>query len=126
MRKYSEGSRVNTGFPGFAFALFLLIPVSCSKSIPVHGIEAQPVTHVIEIKKFQFRPPTLVVRSGDIVRWENKDIVPHQISEVTLKKWSSRDLSPGDSFTLQVEDTTSYICKLHPAMHGKIIVQDRK
>ena len=123
MENYSRVMRANPGFPGFALALCVLFLVSCSKSIPAPDVQTQPMIHVIEIDKFQFRPQTLVVREGDFVRWENKDIVPHQIAEGTLKKWRSRELLLNDSFTRQVKDSTSYVCKLHPSMQAKIIVR---
>ena len=112
-------ARTNLGKPGFV--LCLLFVLSCSQPVPAPEDQRQPVTHVIEIKGFKFKPQTLVVRSGDFVRWENKDIVPHQIAEETLKKWRSEDLRPQDSFTLQIKDSTSYICKLHPIMQAEII-----
>lgn len=123
MGKFSRVFRTNPNYSGFVLALFLFFLGSCSHSLPVPDAQVQPVTHVIEIKKFQFRPQTLVVRAGDFVRWENKDIVPHQIAEGTLKKWKSQDLLPKDSFTLQIKHSTAYICKLHPTMQAKIVVR---
>jgi plastocyanin len=122
MNKISRAAGVNPRFSGFALALGLLCLTSCSKSIPASKTQTQPVTHVVEINKFKFMPQTLVVRSGDFVRWENKDIVSHQIAEETLRKWKSEDLRPRDSFTLKIEDSTSYICKLHPTMKANIKV----
>jgi plastocyanin len=122
MSKLSQVARSNFGKSGFGLALCLLFLLSCSKSIPAPDIQTKTIIHVIEIKKFQFSPQTLVVRSGDFVRWENKDIVPHQIAEKTLKKWSSQILLPKDSFTLQIKDSTSYICKLHPVMQAEFII----
>jgi plastocyanin len=124
MGKLSKDARVNPGFLGFALVLFFSL--SCSKSIPAAGIQTQPVTHVIEIEKFQFKPKTLRVRPGDYVRWKNKDIVPHQIAEGTLQKWRSKELLPNDSFTLQIKNSTSYVCKLHPTMEAKIIARKNK
>jgi plastocyanin len=126
MGKLSKVARVNPGFIGFALALCTIFSLSCSKPLPALRIKTQPITHVIEIKKFQFRPKILLVRSGDYVRWENKDIVPHQIVEGTLKKWRSKDLLPNDSFTLQIKTSTSYACILHPSMEAKIIAQKNK
>jgi plastocyanin len=110
----------------FTLVLCIFNLMSCSKIIPVQDNESQVKTHSIKIEKFQFQPKTVVVRKGDFVRWENKDIVPHQIAERTLKKWRSKDLLPNDSFTLKIEGTTSYICKLHPNMKAEIVVQNLK
>jgi len=115
--------RANPGFPGFALALCTVFLMSCSKKNPTPVVQTKPTIHVIEIDKFQFKPQTLVVHSGDFVRWENKDIVPHQIAEGSLKKWKSKDLLLNDSFTLQIKESTSYACKLHPSMQAKIITR---
>lgn len=123
MEKCSGVIRANPVKAGFALVLFILLLGSCSKSMPPPAVRTQPVTHVVEIKKFQFTPQKLMVRAGDFIRWENKDIVPHQIAEETLKKWKSGNLLPGDSFTLQVKDSTAYICKLHPTMQARIVVR---
>ena len=77
---------------------------------------------MIKIEKFRFIPEILEINEGDLVRWENKDIVPHLIAEKTLKKWRSKDLLPNAIFTLKINQATSYICKLHPGMKAQIIV----
>jgi plastocyanin len=122
MINLSRVAGANSYSPGFVLALGLMVLTSCLKTIPAPDARLQPVTHVVEIKKFKFQPNTLVVRAGDYVRWENKDIVPHQIAEETLKKWKSDHLQSRDSFILKIEDSTSYICKLHPTMRAEIRV----
>ena len=121
MKKPSKSAGVNTNLIRFTLAFGLLLLMSCSHSVPASDVPLKPVTHVVIIEKFKFKPQTLVVRPGDFVRWENRDIVPHQIAEGTLKKWKSEDLRPNDSFTLQIKHSTSYICKLHPIMQAEII-----
>jgi plastocyanin len=122
MSKLLTVVRVNPGLPGFTLAFCIFLLLSCAKSIPVPSVQTKPMVHAVEIKKFQFNPKTLTVRSGDSVRWINKDIVPHQVAEGTLKKWRSKDLLPNDSFILKIKSSTSYICKLHPTMKAKIVV----
>jgi plastocyanin len=122
MYKFLTVVRVNPGLPGFTLVFCMFLLLSCAKSITVPSVQTQPIVHVVEIKKFQFNPKTLTVRSGDTVRWVNKDIVPHQVAEGTLKKWRSKELLPNDSFTLKIKGSTSYICKLHPTMEAKIVV----
>jgi plastocyanin len=107
----------------YALVICFAFITSCAKADVSKSNLLQPITHVVEIKKFQFEPKTLVVRYGDFVRWENKDIVPHQVAEETLKKWRSKDLLPKDSFTLSIKNSISYICKLHPTMQAKIIMR---
>jgi plastocyanin len=108
---------------GFTLAICLFSIVSCSKYSSRSIDIFQPRTHVIKIAKFRFIPETLEINEGDLVRWENKDIVPHLIAEETLKKWRSKDLLPNATFTLKIIQATSYICKLHPSMKAEIIVR---
>ena len=67
-----------------------------------------------------------MVKPGDLVRWENKDLVPHLVVDITLKKWQSQNLLPNDSFTLKIKEPTSYICKHHPTMQAKLAPQNKK
>ena len=78
---------------------------------------------MIKIEKFKFIPEILEINKEDLVRWENKDIVPHLIADETLKKWRSKDLLPNEMFTLKINQGTSYICKLHPSMKAEIIIR---
>jgi|GEM_PF-5223710 len=108
---------------GFALLTIMTVLSSCTKLLPIQEKNNTAKVHVIEIKKFQFKPSNLMIRQGDIVRWENRDIVPHQIAEKTLKKWRSKNLSSNDAFSLKIQETVSYICKLHPTMRGKILIR---
>jgi len=67
-----------------------------------------------------------MVEPGDLVRWENKDLVPHLVADITLKKWQSQNLLPNDSFTLKIKKPTRYICKHHPTMQAKLVPQTKK
>jgi plastocyanin len=107
----------------FTLVLCIFFLMSCSKSIQISENEPKLRIHVVKIEKFKFLPKTIMVSKGDFVRWENQDIVPHQIAEGTLQKWRSRDLLTNDSFTLKIHDSTSYICKLHPTMQAEIVVR---
>jgi plastocyanin len=118
---FSKVARV-TPLTGFTLAICILSLVSCTKYNSRSPSIIQPRTHVIKIEKFRFIPEILEINEGDLVRWENKDIVPHLIAEKTLKKWRSKDLLPNAIFTLKINQATSYICKLHPGMKAEIIV----
>ena len=107
-------------FPALAFLIFAL--GACAPSSRVAGPPPTPQVHVVVIEKFKFVPATPSLRPGDRVRWENRDIVPHQIAESSLRKWKSPDMKPGESFLLEVKETASYLCVLHPTMEGRIEV----
>ncbi|WP_409070344.1 plastocyanin/azurin family copper-binding protein [Aliifodinibius sp. S!AR15-10] len=80
-------------------------------------------THIVEIKKMKFIPSEITVAPGDSVQWINRDIVAHNVTEEFSTDWKSPDLKIGESFTLQVNNTESYLCTLHPVMTGRIILK---
>ncbi len=104
--------------------LCALFFASCVNSIGKGNLERQPQVHEVEIKKFQFKPANLTIHSGDIVRWVNRDIVPHRVADSRRKKWESHDMKPKDSFDQPVFVSTLYICVLHPGMEANIVVQE--
>lgn len=86
----------------------------------------EQVVHTIEIKQMKFSPETLKVRKGDKVIWVNKDIVEHDVTELTRKEWASSKLATGASWSLIVAKSEDYYCNLHVVMRGKIIVEGDK
>lgn len=106
---------------GLALCPFFLL--ACSNTILKAELAEKPKIHVIKITKFKFEPKILNLKPGDYVRWENRDIVPHQIAEVTLKKWKSKNLLPNDSFILQIKSSADYICMLHPTMQARLVLK---
>jgi plastocyanin len=79
--------------------------------------------HRIIISGFEFVPKELTVSVGDKITWINNDIVPHNIAANTKQKSLSADFSSGETFSLIVKGSLSYICGLHPSMQGKLIVK---
>ncbi len=90
---------------------------SSTESIPVVK------QHQIIISGFEFLPKELTVSVGDKITWINKDIVPHNIAANSKGKALSPDFASGESFSLIVKDSLSYICGLHPLMQGKLTVK---
>ena len=80
--------------------------------------------HTVEIREFMFHPDTLRVAAGDTVVWTNRDVVPHT---TTSDVWDSGAVERGSSWVLvaAASDTISYVCTLHPAMTGTLIIEDR-
>ena len=102
----------------FIFASFLggtLIVSSQSSSLKTK--------HVIEIKKMKFIPSELVVHKGDTIVWINRDIFPHDVTELKNKIWSSSNLLQGKSWYKVITKSEDYYCSLHIVMKGKIIVK---
>jgi plastocyanin len=85
--------------------------------------QKEQVVHTIEIKDMKFIPETLNVHKGDKVIWVNKDIVEHDVTELTKKEWASSKLAKDASWSLVVTKSENYYCNLHVVMRGKIQVE---
>lgn len=70
----------------------------------------------------KFIPERLEVAVGDRVTWTNRDFLPHT---VTAKGIESGELAEGKTFTYvpKRRGEIAYICRLHPVMHGTIVVK---
>ncbi len=79
--------------------------------------------HIIEIKKMKFVPSKLLVYKGDTVVWINRDIFPHDVTELKNKVWSSSTLLHQKSWYKVITKSEDYYCSLHIVMKGKLIVK---
>lgn len=88
---------------------------------PAAGLASQ--SHVT-IANFQFQPTSLTVHAGDTVVWENKDIVPHSVTD-SRNAFDSGPIAPGSSWSLKTTaaGTYQYVCTLHPNMQATLIVK---
>ena len=78
----------------------------------------------IKIDNFTFGPTKLVVAKGTAVTWTNQDDIPHSIVLTGLGV-RSKALDTDKTFTYQFDKagTFAYMCGLHPAMHGTVVVK---
>jgi plastocyanin len=78
----------------------------------------------IKIDNFTFGPAKLVVAKGTAVTWTNQDDIPHSIVLTALGA-RSKALDTDKTFTYQFDKagTFAYMCGLHPAMHGTVVVK---
>jgi len=77
--------------------------------------------HQVDITGFEFVPKNLIVKTGDIVTWVNKDVVPHNVFNRANKKAISPDLATGESFSYTVATgSLAYFCNFHPSMVGNL------
>ena len=111
-----------------AFKVFFRITLltfflSCTSAGVTNSLALQSQEHIVEISGFGFKPRNLEVRSGDVVKWVNKDNRPHQLMSIVEPGWRSRILRSGDSFVQFIGKTVYYVCGLHSNMRGKIIVK---
>lgn len=100
------------------FLIFILC-IGFSQSILSQKLKTK---HIIEIKNMKFIPSELTVHKGDTVVWINRDIFPHDVTELKSKIWSSPTLSKGKSWYKVIAKNEDYYCSLHIVMKGKIIV----
>lgn len=96
---------------------------SVAKDIPAAATQEESNVHIVEIKQMKFVPAELRVKKGDEVRWINKDITNHDVTEQSAKAWASSPLTTGESWSMVATQTVDYYCDLHQVMKGKIIVE---
>lgn len=75
------------------------------------------------IKQNTFMPDSMTVKVGDTVTWVNQESYAHNVIGDN-GAFMSPKLATGEkySFTFTKAGTFTYICSIHPFMHGTIIV----
>ena len=78
----------------------------------------------VTIDNFTFSPATLTVAKGTTVTWTNQDDIPHSIILGGVGV-HSKALDTDGSFSYQFDKagTFTYVCGLHPHMHGEVVVR---
>lgn len=114
-------------------ATFVLIAAAASPSHasaeePANSTSTPPKVVTVVIREFKFEPATVSVHEGDTVEWKNNDIVPHTATAdegAQKPAFDSGNIHKGATwrFVARKKGTYNYICKLHPNMKGKLIVQ---
>lgn len=121
------------GLKSFAWVLCLVACIACSKEKPsedknttktefAEGQQESDV-HIIEIRQMKFQPAEIRVKKGDKIRWINRDITNHDVTEQSSRAWASSPLATGESWSMVATETVDYYCNLHQVMKGKIIVE---
>jgi plastocyanin len=85
----------------------------------------KPVTHTVTLDATSFRPATLTIAPGDIVVWDNKDMIPHTATSKTSGVFDSGAIASGKSWkhTFKTAGDFPYFCQFHPTMKGSIVVK---
>ncbi|MBV9310358.1 MAG: cupredoxin family copper-binding protein [Solirubrobacterales bacterium] len=85
----------------------------------INGAGDPPVT----ISDFQFGPATITIHVGDTVTWSNSGPSPHTAT-ANGGGFDTGTLNRGQSasHTFQQAGTFAYFCKIHPFMHGTVVV----
>ena len=86
---------------------------------------AEGDTVTVEIGDFLFDPEALEITAGQSVVWENVHDQAHTSTGNGDQDWNTQNVAPGESSDpVLFEDagTFTYICALHPFMHGTVEV----
>ncbi len=88
---------------------------------PLASVASGSTTHDVQIKSLKFDPAHIQVRVGDVIRWTNKDVVPHTATADEFG-WDTEELGHEDVGEIIVTEgmETSYFCVFHPHMKGTI------
>jgi plastocyanin len=78
----------------------------------------------VRIDDFKFQPKRIVVKAGTRVTWVNRDGDPHTVKSAK-GHFSSPALDTGKRYSvvLRHKGTFSYVCTIHPYMHGTVVVR---
>jgi plastocyanin len=95
-------------------------------AVPFLGLPvlASAATQTVLIENIKFNPEHLEIHPGDTVVWQNKDVVPHTVTD-EKNQFDSGGIQPGASWkkTFRKKSVFSYKCIYHPNMHASISVQ---
>ncbi len=111
--------------------LGMLVPLVVGCLILFVSARAVAAESTASIRDFAYAPAILQVNVGDTVTWTNhEDVMPHDVTSGMPGRpdvghvFASEILLSGQSFsfTPTVAGEYPYLCKLHPAMTGVVIV----
>lgn len=115
-----------------ALVVCTLFFVLASMFVSVNAANAETYTVKMGTEKgeLKFDPPSLTIKTGDTVKWENNKLAPHNVVfEGSGAKYTHKGLvfAPKESFeqTFYATGTYSYYCEPHrgAGMTGKITVE---
>jgi len=91
-------------------------PTSTPPAVPAGAAE-------VGIVNFKFMPATVTIKVGWTVDWTNHDDIGHTVS-FAGQGINSKVLQRNDRFshTFDTPGTYTYICSIHPFMHGTVVV----
>jgi plastocyanin len=102
-------------------ALTLAPPLTAGATTRVDALAGGSVTRVKMVDGLAFRPRTIHIARGDVVKWVNKDNITHT---TTSSSWDSGNVAPGDKFKRRFRraGTFNYRCSIHSSMTGTVVV----
>ena len=106
-----------------AVAAALLLALRASSEAATGPTATTSATAKVSIANYKFHPPTLTVSKGARVAFTNASGVTHTATDGGV--FDTRRIKPGRSVAVRFtqKGTFSYHCKIHPFMHGTIVVR---
>ena len=98
--------------------------VALAALLAAGAAQAAGKSHTVRIEGMKFVPERLEVAPGDTVTWVNKDFVPHTVT-AAKQRIESGDIAQDKSwrYRARAKGEIDYVCRLHPVMHGTLIVK---
>ena len=120
VRHMSRAARAAIACAAIAAALLLALRASSEAAGQTATTSA---TAKVTIANYKFHPPTLTVAKGTRVTFANTSGVAHTATRGGA--FDTRRIKPGRSVAVRFtqKGTFSYHCKIHPFMHGTIVVR---
>jgi len=118
MRAYPPG--YGNPAPAMAPAATAAATPAAPAAAPTVAVESAQVT----IAQMRFSQPTVTIKKGGTVTWQNTEAMPHTVT-ANDGSFSSQQLQNGAVFTKTFDEpgTYSYYCSLHPMMRGTVVVE---
>jgi plastocyanin len=117
--KYSNGAApTNT----MAAGPMTMVPPSNTTPPAAPTPPAPAAAAKVSIVNFAFDAAMTTVKAGGTVVWTNNDVVAHTVTFTDVA--NSPILNRGNTFsrTFTSPGSYSYICSIHPFMHGTVVV----
>lgn len=116
------------GIGGLAIVLGWTMPVRSFGNVNGENDQKTPANAVaavvirISIRDIQFFPAAVEVKKGDVIEWQNDDLVPHT---ATSASFDSGTILAGQSWRHTFTDVGNvpYACTFHPQMKGLLTIK---
>ena len=114
-------ARCSPNHPPFHRAFCSALLLAC---LVIPAVARSDASAQLKIDNFKFGPDKLTVTKGTDVTWTNQDDIPHSIVLTALGIRSQvLDTDKTFSYRFDKAGTFSYVCGLHPFMHGQVVVK---
>jgi len=77
----------------------------------------------IVIEGIKFVPDRVEIAVGDTIKWTNRDLVPHTVTQGSDIESGTIDVNKQWEYVARKKGEIDYICRFHPGMVGKLVVK---